>query len=387
MNDEIKKIKVESENVSDFLINITDKNKYTAEQIYNNLQDCLRGHDCNIYSCGPSFKDLHKELPVNENTIKICIKSAENGIEDSDIFVFDNRISSSRHRGDYKYNIENKFSIYWGEKYFSSTPDDTGFLDYIKGLPAVLEYPSDEKQFLEPNMVFTPDDRFEKGGIFIEPCDVELISDIGRNVYYGRYNVFVPVHYRIMLLMNHMGIKKFNVVGVDIANVDLDRKSYLDHLYWNSTDDEKLFHTHHPTMGTDTLLNLWYENIMDYSLFDITLYSDHSNANVLVPRYKDINLKEYHCLYKFKSVDLKDLLSDISLTENQILFLQMIEYVLINNIEVVRPTDNNGVVRPVDSEHKNIEGIIKFLADNNFKKSFLNIVRVFGFTTLGPLTT
>jgi hypothetical protein len=38
---DIENIRVNSKNVSDFLIKITDKEKYTCEKIYKNLNNCL----------------------------------------------------------------------------------------------------------------------------------------------------------------------------------------------------------------------------------------------------------------------------------------------------------------------------------------------------------
>jgi len=97
---EVEKIRVFSANVSEFLIKITDKSKYTIEQIYNNLHNCLYNRRASVFSCGANIvehQDRFKELKeINDMTI-CCYKSAVKFFDyDCDILGVGNYIN-----GDY----------------------------------------------------------------------------------------------------------------------------------------------------------------------------------------------------------------------------------------------------------------------------------------------
>ncbi len=69
---------IEIKNNSNYLLNITDKNKYSLEEIKNNLKNCFLNKKCCIFSCGANlneYKNNIKKLKEN-NFLIFCIKGA-----------------------------------------------------------------------------------------------------------------------------------------------------------------------------------------------------------------------------------------------------------------------------------------------------------------------
>jgi hypothetical protein len=123
-----------------------------------------------------------------------------------------------------------------------------------------------------------------------------------------------------------MGVKKFNITGFDYINKDF--KSFH---YFNKDSDTYA----DITIGFDTFNMLYYECILDYTKFDITLYSDESNANILIPRYKKLDMN-YHIFNNFLIVNIENLLKEIkNINKNQILYLKIVEYIIINKINIL----------------------------------------------------
>ena len=76
--------------ISKYLINITDTKKYSNEEIYNNLKNCLDGKKACLFSCGPNLnehKDRFHEIENDDNIIKCCFK---NTVIKPDIFACGN---------------------------------------------------------------------------------------------------------------------------------------------------------------------------------------------------------------------------------------------------------------------------------------------------------
>jgi hypothetical protein len=66
-------------NISEYLINITDSNKYSKEQIMINLKNCLKGKKCCIFSCGANIdehSDKFDQIKNDKSFITCCIKSS-----------------------------------------------------------------------------------------------------------------------------------------------------------------------------------------------------------------------------------------------------------------------------------------------------------------------
>lgn len=329
-------------NIKKKLFSITDNSKYTIDEIYSNLKDCLNGYEMNIYSCGPSFNNFYNKLPINEKTIKVCVKTCIDTIQYADIFIFDNRIKTGQ-RNKFNYDIDDVFKIYMGDYFF----DD--FNKYIKHHAPGYNYPKDENKF-KPNLIFTP----TINNIFINPEKISIYEYNKNNIIYGTYNIYVPLIYKLLELFTYMGVKKFNITGCDQINSDFGQNHYFESKKSNKT------------IGYDTLINLYYENILDYTKFNITLYSDESNANILIPRYTKLDMN-YHVLNKFLTIDIETLLNDIiNINSNQILYLKMIEYIIINKINIILP----GKIFLFNS----LKNIVEFLKYIKLELTFDNIL-------------
>lgn len=340
-------IKDQSKNINDFLYNITNSTQFTTTQIYENLKDSLSGKTANIYSCGPSFSEFKDKIPIDEDTIKICIKGTYNLIENPDILIFDNRVKTG-HRVNDVYNITDKtFKIYMGDYFY------TDFFKYIRSLPPVYNYPVNNEVFNSANLYFTPNSTFSSYEQRIDKLNndkMSLVSHIDNNlsIIYGNYNIYFPLVYRLLLLFDYMGVKKFNITGVDGFNPDFSQNHYFE-----KNSIQKF-------LGYDTIATTFFDYSLDYSKFDITLYSDKSNANIQIPRYKEMDLS-YHFSNKLKTTALT--LPDTITNTNHILLLQMIHCLAIN-----------GVRCNIDIISTPVDKIIEILEQKNLEITFENII-------------
>jgi hypothetical protein len=331
-------------NIKNKLFDITDKSKYTIDEIYSNIKNCLDGYNMNIYSCGPSFNEFHDKLPINNKTIKVCIKRTIDIIQDADIFIFDNRIKAGESNKSNN-NINDIFKIYMGDYYFDN------FNNYIKNLSPIYNYPINESKF-EPNLIFTPE---LTSAILINPEEIKLFSYNKNNIIYGKYNIYISLIYKLLELFTYMGIKNFNITGCDQINKDFGQSHYF--------SKRNIINK---TIGYDTFINLYYECILDYSKFNIILYSDESNVNILIPRYKNLDMN-YHVLNKFLSIDIENLVKIIkNINNDKILYLKMSEYIIMNNINIILP--GKKII------FNNLNNIIKILNYLNFEICFNNIL-------------
>jgi hypothetical protein len=226
------------------------------------------------------------------------------------------------------------------------------FNNHVKNLPPHYNYPINESKF-EPNLIFTS--KLNNNNL-IKPEEIKLFSYNKNNIIYGTYNIFVPLMYKLLELFSYMGITNFNITGCDQINKDFGQSHYFS----KSNITNKL-------IGYDTFINLYYEYVLDYSKFNIILYSDESNANITIPRYKKLDMN-YHVLNKFLSIDIENLTTNINNINNyEILYLKMIEYVIINNINIV--------LCKTKFIFNNLNNIIKILNYLNLEIFFSNIVK------------
>jgi len=334
------------------LFNITDKSKYTTDEIFSNIKNSLDGYSMNIYSCGPSFNKFHDKLPTNNKTIKVCVKNTIDIIQDADIFIFDNRVKvGPRSKSNYK--IHDTFKIYMGDYFF----DD--FNKFVGNLPKHYNYPVNETKF-QPNLVFTPN----SNKTMIDPQEITLFEHNKNNIIYGKYNVYVPLIYKLLELFSYMGVKNFNVTGWDMINKDFSQSHFFDKA-----------NIANKTLGYDTLINLYYEYILDYSKFNLILYSDESSVHTSIPRYKKLDMS-YHVFNKFLSINIENLVKNIN--ENEILYLKMIEYMIINKINVILPgkififNDLNNIIKILNYLKLEIcfNNILKFQTDINLHEFY-----------------
>lgn len=346
INSEINKIKfnIINKNISEFLIKITDKSKYTDLQIFKNLKNCLYGYNANIYSCGTSFNDFNNLMPIDSNTIKICIKGTFNKIIKPDIFIFDNRINSGGRIND-KFILDNIFKIYMGDYFFCN------YKTYVNNLSEVYNFPKNNKDFLNPDLILTPSQKYSSD-IFINPKDIKIFNDdLSNNIIYGNYNIYVPLIYRVLYLFKYMGINQFNITGVDIITSDFSQKHYFE-------KDVKI-----KQIGHDTLIYLYYEYILNYSKFNIKLYSNNSNANINIPRYKNIDTS-YHIIHKINNISVP--VDKSKFNYHQLIYLKLIELIINENINVILPNK-------IFNFNKLIN-IIKILNKFNIPINFDNII-------------
>ena len=91
---EIDQMRAESKNISEFLINITNKEKYTPKQIYDNLNNCLYNYKSALFSCGHNVKehqDKYNQIENSDEFIRCCWKN--NIIDNIDIIGIGNNIN------------------------------------------------------------------------------------------------------------------------------------------------------------------------------------------------------------------------------------------------------------------------------------------------------
>ena len=256
---------------------------------FNNLKNIFHGKTVNIYSCGPSFTEFKNKLPVDENTIKVCIKSTIFEIENPDILIYDNRIKAGlRKHHDYS-DYKDIFRIYMGDYYFDNLDN------HLNSLVKEFNFEFAEEFFRKPNITFTCDKNYSgHPTIFTKEND---------NVIYGNYNLFVPLISRLIFLFNFMGAKKINITGWDGINPNFTQNHFFD-------KEEKL--------GNDAIINYYESLLINYkNLENIMLYSNYSYANLKIKRYKDIDMS-YHISNK------------ISLSYDNFKFLKYHDFIFLN---------------------------------------------------------
>jgi hypothetical protein len=330
-------------NISEYLLKITDKNKYSSKQIFDNLKNCLIGYNANIYSCGTSFNEFKDIMPINPKTIKICIKGTFNKILKPDIFIFDDRINAGGRVND-KFNIDNVFKIYFGDYFFDN------YLNHVTNLSNVYNFPKQNKNFLNPNLILTPCKNYSDL-TFIEINDIKILNEINNlnNVIYGNYNIYIPLIYKILCLFKYMGINQFNLTGVDIISSDFSQKHYFE----NNVKINQI--------GYDTFIYLYYDYLLDYSKFNVKLYSNFSNANISIPRYKKIDMS-YHIINKLNNIKINKNL----IKSNQLIYLKFVQLIVNEKINIILP----GKV----FNFNDVNIIIKILKKNNIPVNFNNIL-------------
>ena len=331
---EIENIRATSKNTFDYLNQITDKNKYTTEQIYNNLKNCLSNKEANIYSCGDSFNEFANKMPVNNSTIKICVKASFNIIKDCDILIYDNRMNG---RIKNNWDLSNIFKIFMGDYYFNDLHN------HLCSLGPAYGFPKNDLQFLNPNLCFT----CEKNETFIDKNNISINKHHSNNIIYGCYNIYIPLIYKLLLIFDYMGISKFNITGVD-------------HLSSNFTQ-QHFFDKPLNLIGFDTLISFYYESILNYNKFNIVLYSNNSNANINIPRYAKFNM-DYHLTNKINNIQLSAEL--IMLNDDEIYFCKFVKLLHQNKVKVA-----------LINNYNNIDDVITYLKNNNIIINFNNIYK------------
>lgn len=143
---ECEKIRVNTKNVSEFLIKITDKSKYTNEEIFKNLKNCLYNRDACLFSCGNNINEHSehfKELLNCEIMTKCCIKSSCAFLNyNCDIICvgnninnyIDNYINMTQHIfkvlfNNYNYTINNFLNITTSKKCHFLNEDDNIYFE------------------------------------------------------------------------------------------------------------------------------------------------------------------------------------------------------------------------------------------------------------------
>lgn len=111
---DIEKLRIFSKNVSEFLIKVTDETKYSNEDIYKNLENCLYNRKACVFSLGYNINEhkdrFHEFKKYPEFTI-CCWKSSIDffdNILDVDIIGIGNNINNQTN---YVEKIQNNFKV------------------------------------------------------------------------------------------------------------------------------------------------------------------------------------------------------------------------------------------------------------------------------------
>lgn len=331
---DVENLRVNSKNVSEFLSNLCER--YKNEELLNKLSNCLYKRNLNIYSNGPSFNEFYEKMPIEENIIKLCIKPSVNYFDNYDIFAFDQRVrSGARHNMDYNVN-KGHFKVFFGDYYIDN------FENYVNNLPDLYNYP---KKWCIPNLILSPLEKCEENNL-ISSDKIDIINTCKNVTIYGYYNIYVPLIIRILELFSYMGIKEFNVTGVDGLSNNMKQKHFFDDF---------------SMLGYDTLLDFYYLNIYQLNKFFIKIYSDDSQMpNVL--KYNN-KLNKPYLINEVHNIKL-DLKKYVFLDE-EILYMKLIQYLIDNYIDVAKKKFNNILLC--------IEYLEKLNLDVNFKNMYFLI--------------
>lgn len=331
---DIEKLRILTKSVSEFLIELT--NKYKGEELISKIKNCLHNREVNIYSNGSSFNEFYKKMPINKNTIKFCIKPSANYFNDYDIFAYDDRLKSG-HRINFDYNVTDEhFKIFFSDNFINDNFDN-----YVKQRSdSPYNYP---QNWFKPNLIISPTQKYH-GNIFMSQNEINLMKYCKDNIIYGDFMKYLPLFFRVMKLFYHMGIKKFNITGVDGITDEFKQKHYFEDKF--------------STIGYDTLIDYFYSNILNFDKYDITIFSDTSQLPNLKKYNNEINLPKSREYVLNNKIDL-----DKYKFENyQVFYLKIIQHLVDNNIPIVGQKFND------------VTKCINFLESQNINVDFENLV-------------
>ena len=233
---EIDQMRAESKNISEFLINITNKEKYTPKQIYDNLNNCLYNYKSVLFSCGHNVKehqDKYNQLENNDEFIRCCWKN--NIIDNIDI------IGIGGHLNNYIDYLTNSKSFRFSTQYYDNvninfqitkTQHDT-FMDKNDA----LYFDEDNNKTLSPHL---------KGG------------DI----------------YIFILFLKFIGLTEINLFGFYLDNKMIDIRNY------NYYDDLVCNYAHYYENNNGHRCKepgIFYEHLHSYVLKD---WADCNNISI-----------------------------------------------------------------------------------------------------------
>lgn len=334
--------------MKDCIKNIKDlklKHGFINDEYYNDLKNILKDKVVNIYSCGPSMKKFHDLLPKNDNIINVCVKTSINMIDNCDILILDNRIKAGN-REYINFDNNNLLTIFFSDGYFEN------YNLYVNSLPPIFKFPKNDKKFMNPDILFSPDNKYNINNF----KNISLNEYINNNIIYGHNDLFVPLIYKLLILFTYMGVTKFNITGWD---------GFITH-------EER-------SLGYDTFLNVFYDNILDYSKFDITLYSDCSHVDIKTKRHQKLNF-DYHIFTKIIDFQNNILYTPknyeklTSLTYYEKILFSIIVYLIVNNFRIINVSYSrkkkkiNNIDLFIDyflekSKPINLSNILKFYRD------------------------
>ena len=331
---DIETLRVFSENISDFLIKLTDK--FKGEELVSKMKNCLHNRELNIYSNGSSFNEFYKKMPTNKNTIKFCIKPSANYFNNYDIFAYDDRLKAG-HRKNFDYNVINDhFKIFFSDLFINDN-----FENYIKKRKDVpYRYP---QNWFKPNLIISPSQKYQ-GKVFMPQDEINILKCCKDNIIYGDFMIFIPLFFRVIELFNHMGINKFNITGVDGITDDFKQKHYYENKFGN--------------IGYDSLIDYFYSNTLNLNKYDITIFSNTSQLHNVKKYNNEVNHPKSRDYVLNNKIDL----DKYKLENYQIFYLKIIQHLADNKIPVVGQNFND------------VRKCINFLESQNINVDFDNLL-------------
>ena len=250
-----------------------------------------------ILSCGPSIEDYKDLIKRKDNTIIATIKTATNYSKgDEDFFFYDNRIFDG-HRHNFKYTLNSKSIKVFTHDYLNEENDAE------KTAKVKSKITRDIQMCVNPNAP----------AFCIDDCKIKF-TDQKKRIYYDG-NILMPIFIRVIVFFANLGVKKFNLFGVNWYNEDI-------------TSQAKHFEPWvQPKIGFDNLIGSFYSNILldniikKYNL-NMNVYAEYSQISIRIPRIS-LNKEVFYQKSNFYKTCKKEIKNNNDLNNNYHLILEL----------------------------------------------------------------
>ena len=263
----IEKLRIFSKNVSEFLIKVTDEKKYSNEDIYKNLENCLYNRKACVFSLGYNInehKDKFHEFKKYQEFTICCWKSSVNffdNISDVDIIGIGNYINNQTK---YVQKIQDNFKVLFNNYKKGYNHYNQVFKNFLQ----IYEKGFSKSEFINKNDKLQPPDEDDK--ILINNCDVFI--------------------FKFIIFLFFLGIKEFYLFGffIDTKWLDIRNYNYYDDIisdafhYYNTEDKSEYkkvsnvfelakFRVKEPGIMSEQINSYYLKDWIDFN--NVTLYN------------------------------------------------------------------------------------------------------------------
>ena len=231
------------------------KNKILSDGFIN-CKDILKGKKVILLSCGPSIEKYKNLINIKdkENTIIVAIKTATDYSKgNEDFFFYDERVYRGI-RNKFKYQLNSKSIKILCKNYVEHEDIDTNI-----------------KHDLALCLTKNPP------GFFINYEDIKFTANNNIKKIFSNFHYFFPIFLKALLFMEYLGVKDFDIFGVNWYNEDISPQ--LKH-FLNHKPRRILFDN---LMGS-FFSNIFLKNIIKKRKLNVKLYSEYSQVDISIPR-------------------------------------------------------------------------------------------------------